>query len=207
MSDAVVFENVSLTRNQTPILRDVSFTLAKGTCSAILGPNGSGKTTITRAIAGTMFPTSGKATVLGNTLGQCNIIELRKRIGIVNPSTDSADYHSSGAVVDSDLSAIDAVCTGYFGTIGLYETPTSEQRDHAEHLLKQVERVQQGDARVLLRRVPRRLHQDDPAAARQPAAPMQSGLRWGWCVTDTLFICLSGSLTWFHAFAFFFCGL
>ncbi|HAI12830.1 MAG TPA: cobalamin/Fe3+-siderophore ABC transporter ATP-binding protein [Phycisphaerales bacterium] len=138
MSDAVVFENVSLTRNQTPILRDVSFTLAKGTCSAILGPNGSGKTTITRAIAGTMFPTSGKATVLGNTLGQCNIIELRKRIGIVNPSTDSADYHSSGAVVDSDLSAIDAVCTGYFGTIGLYETPTSEQRDHAEHLLKQV---------------------------------------------------------------------
>lgn len=135
MPDAVVFDKVSLMRNQTQILREVSFTLPKGTCTAILGPNGSGKTTITRAIAGTMFPTSGIATVLGHTLGQCNIIELRKRIGIVNPTTDSADYHSSGAVVDSDLSAIDAVCTGYFGTIGLYDKPTSEQRDHAEHLL------------------------------------------------------------------------
>ena len=57
---------------------------------------------------------------------------------------------------------------------------------------------------VPLPRVPRRLHQDDPAApaARQPAAHMQSGLWWG-CVTETLFICLSGSLTWFHALAFF----
>lgn len=138
MSIAVEFEHVSLMRNGTAILRDVSFSLPRGTCSAILGPNGSGKTTITRAIAGTMFPTSGKATVLDQTLGQCNISEMRKRIGIVNPSTDSTEYHSSGAVVDSDLSAIDAVCTGYFGTIGLYAAPTTAQRDHAEHLLKQV---------------------------------------------------------------------
>ncbi|MAX26913.1 MAG: cobalamin/Fe3+-siderophore ABC transporter ATP-binding protein [Phycisphaeraceae bacterium] len=138
MRDAVVFENVSLTRNGTPILRDVSFTLAKGTCSAILGPNGSGKTTITRAIAGTMFPSAGKATIMGHTLGQCSIIEMRKRIGIVNPSTDSTEYHSSGAVVDSDLTAIDAVCTGYFGTIGLYDTPTVDQRDHAAHMLQSV---------------------------------------------------------------------
>jgi iron complex transport system ATP-binding protein len=138
MSDAVVFENVSLTRNGTPILRDVSFTLAKGTCSAILGPNGSGKTTITRAIAGTMFPSAGKATVMGQTLGHCNIIELRKRIGIVNPTTDDASTHYPGSVVDSELTAIEAVCTGYFGTIGLYDTPTTDQRDHAAHMLQSV---------------------------------------------------------------------
>lgn len=138
MSNAIVFKNVSLIRNQTPILNDVSFSLPKGSCSAILGPNGSGKTTITRAIAGHMFPTSGKIVVLGNELGKTNVIELRKRIGIVNPTTDNSQSHVTGSVVDSDLTAIEAVCTGFFGTIGLYDKPTSDQQDHAADMLKHV---------------------------------------------------------------------
>jgi iron complex transport system ATP-binding protein len=138
MPHAVVFDKVCVTRNQTHILNNVSFALPKGTCTAILGPNGSGKTTITRAIAGTMFPTRGHATVLGQTLGECNIVDLRKRIGIVNPTTDGGGFHASGSVVDSDLTALEAVCTGYFGTIGLYDKPTADQIDHAHHMLVSV---------------------------------------------------------------------
>ncbi|MBL4699848.1 MAG: ATP-binding cassette domain-containing protein [Phycisphaeraceae bacterium] len=136
MPHAVMFDNVSLVRNQTPILKDVSFTLPKGQCSAILGPNGSGKTTITRAIGGQMFPTAGQITVMGQQLGKCNILELRKRIGIVN--ADSSGTYATGSVVNNNLTAIEAVCTGFFGTISLYNNPTADQRDHAAHMLKQV---------------------------------------------------------------------
>lgn len=44
-------------------LKDVSLTLEKGTCVALIGPNGCGKTTLIKAILGMALPDSGDITL------------------------------------------------------------------------------------------------------------------------------------------------
>lgn len=43
--------------------KDISLTIADGSITGLLGPNGSGKTTIMKAICGFHFPTSGSITI------------------------------------------------------------------------------------------------------------------------------------------------
>lgn len=135
---AIDAHGLVLRRGTTTILDGITCTVPRGQAAAILGPNGCGKTTFARLLVGQLFPTAGQLTVLGQTLGHTDIRALRKRVGLVNPTTDSGSAHVSGAVVDASLSATDAVCTGYFATVGLYDTPTANQRGHARQLLASV---------------------------------------------------------------------
>lgn len=147
---AVDARGVRVVRRETVILDGVDFQLRRGACCAVLGPNGCGKTTLARAITGQMFLTDGVMRVLGETIGRTDIRALRRRIGVVNPTTDAAGVHVPGAVVDADLSATDAVVTGFFATVGLYDKPTDEQRDRARHMLEVVGLGQRKDHRLAL---------------------------------------------------------
>lgn len=51
-----------------PILRDVSFTAARGSITLIVGENGAGKTTLLRTIAGFIAPTAGTVQFDGTDL-------------------------------------------------------------------------------------------------------------------------------------------
>ena len=46
-------------------VEDVSFTITKGECFALLGVNGAGKTTVFKMLTGDINPTSGKAYIKG----------------------------------------------------------------------------------------------------------------------------------------------
>ena len=48
-----------------PAVDGISFTLAQGSVTGLLGGNGAGKTTTIAAVMGLTTPTSGKVTVLG----------------------------------------------------------------------------------------------------------------------------------------------
>ena len=48
-----------------PALQDVTFSAAPGARVAILGPNGGGKTSLFRVIAGELEPAAGEVTVAG----------------------------------------------------------------------------------------------------------------------------------------------
>ncbi len=135
---AIHAENLVVRRGTTTILDGLSCSIRRGQAAAILGPNGCGKTTFVRCVTGSMFATQGKLAVLGQTIGSTNILELRKRIGLVNPTTDHGFAHVTGAVVDAALSTTQAVCTGYFATVGLYDKPSAEQINHARQLLQTV---------------------------------------------------------------------
>lgn len=65
MSPIINFENVNFTYQETPVLKDVSFTIQFGESIGIIGPNGGGKTTLLKLIMGFLKPASGSISVLG----------------------------------------------------------------------------------------------------------------------------------------------
>ncbi|MCE9590127.1 MAG: ATP-binding cassette domain-containing protein [Planctomycetes bacterium] len=147
---AVEIEHLTVVRGQTTILSDVSCIIPYGECTVLLGPNGCGKTTLTRVITGQSFITAGRALVLGEEIGETDVRALRRRIGVVNPTAGDSHAANSGAVVDAELTSVEVVLTGIFGTIGLYERPTAEQVALADHHLQQVGLGHRRDLRFAL---------------------------------------------------------
>ena len=62
------------------MLRGVSFSVARGQIVGLLGPNGCGKTTTLRLIAGFLSPDAGEARVCGQTVG-AGSLAARRHIG------------------------------------------------------------------------------------------------------------------------------
>ena len=50
---------ISFAYRGVPVLEDVTFSLAEGEMAALLGPNGTGKTTLLRTINGILRPGGG----------------------------------------------------------------------------------------------------------------------------------------------------
>src|SRR3989344_8789753 len=69
-----------------PVLSDVNFSIDKGSFAYLVGPTGSGKTTIFRLIIGDLTPSDGQI-VLGEldlaNLPKSKIPDLRRRVGVV----------------------------------------------------------------------------------------------------------------------------
>lgn len=144
---AVQATDLHVQRGGTAILRGIDCTIGRGQCAALLGPNGCGKTTFARALTGHIFPSQGQVRVLGHTLGQTDVRALRQKIGVVNPITDSAGAHVPGAVVDASLTATEAVVTGFFASVALYDRPSQQQLTRSRAVLDQVGLSQRKDHR------------------------------------------------------------
>lgn len=71
-------------------LRGVSFTLELGEKVALMGANGSGKTTFVHCLNGLLKPVSGEVTVDGlSTKGSKKLYEIRRRVGMVFQNPDN----------------------------------------------------------------------------------------------------------------------
>src|SRR5215467_16320351 len=66
------------------ILDAIDWTVERGEHWAILGANGSGKTSLLSTLTGYMPLTAGGISMLGETYGRTDWRELRKRIGLVS---------------------------------------------------------------------------------------------------------------------------
>ena len=84
MSSVLVLDDVSVVRDQNPILKQVSWTVDSEERWAILGPNGAGKTTLLQIASASMHPTSGSALILDEKLGKVDLAELRPRVGFAS---------------------------------------------------------------------------------------------------------------------------
>ncbi|WP_026695474.1 ABC transporter ATP-binding protein [Peribacillus kribbensis] len=125
----ISLQDIHWQRNEKQILDQVNWQVKTGQHWALLGLNGSGKTSILKIITGYQWPSGGSVSVLGQLFGKTNIPELRKSIGWVSSSLDD-QYNAR----PSD-SALEVVISGKFASIGLYEQISREDVEEALKLL------------------------------------------------------------------------
>jgi iron complex transport system ATP-binding protein len=130
MSDIIDLDEISWQRNQKSILQGVSWQVAKGQHWAVLGLNGSGKTTILNMINGYIWPTKGTVSVLGHPFGTIDLRELRKSIGWVSSSFQEKMHYN-------DLTD-HVVISGKHASIGLYEKPEEADFEQAHQLMREL---------------------------------------------------------------------
>ena len=83
MTATVDIESVSLSLGGKPVLSDLSLALGPGESLAVVGPNGSGKTSMLRLLATLVKPSSGTGTILDRQIMSPSIREIRGRIGLI----------------------------------------------------------------------------------------------------------------------------
>ncbi|MGM8364543.1 ABC transporter ATP-binding protein [Virgibacillus sp. W0181] len=126
MKMVIDMKNVSWKRTGKTILTDINWQVEKGQHWAVLGLNGSGKTSLLNMVNGYIWPTTGTVSVLGERFGKTDIRELRKSIGWVSSSMQE---RINGRHVVEDI-----IVSGKFASVGL---------DHLEPVKNDYERVYQ----------------------------------------------------------------
>ena len=99
---AIELKHVYKYYDDTPVLKDISFSVGRGETKIILGGSGSGKSTILKLIIGLEQADEGEVWVEGENItryGEGRLMEVRRRIGMV---------FQAGALFDS-LSVADNV--------------------------------------------------------------------------------------------------
>jgi iron complex transport system ATP-binding protein len=167
----------SFRRDGVDILRGVEWTIESGQHWAVLGPNGSGKTSLARILGAYEWPSEGAVEVLGDRFGRTDLRELRKKIGLVSSALEPRfpDAEDARSIVLSGLEA----------SIGKNRAFTSAEEARALSALEAVgaahlERrpfgvLSQGERqRVLIARAlvaaPRLLVLDEPCEGLDPVA-------------------------------------
>src|ERR671934_2292224 len=75
----LVAEHLARSFGAHAVVRSLDLTVAPGARVALRGPNGSGKTTVLRCIAGTVMPSGGRISIGGHPAGT---IEARRLVGV-----------------------------------------------------------------------------------------------------------------------------
>ena len=78
--------NLSFWRGERKIFNDLSLTIPRGKITAIMGPSGTGKTTLLKLIGGQLAPENGSIIVDGDNVHSLNrrrLFELRAKMGML----------------------------------------------------------------------------------------------------------------------------
>lgn len=81
--DDIRFNGVSFSYEEKPVLKNVTFTIPKGKTTAIVGSNGSGKTTVLKLLERLYDPDSGTITYGADDIRAYHLNEWRDSIGYV----------------------------------------------------------------------------------------------------------------------------
>ena len=109
------------------VIKDVSFDLNSGCLMGVLGANGSGKTTMLKAICG-ILPHEGSCRLEQTQLERLTVRQLAKLCSYIP--------QRSGIAID--ISALDVVLMGFNPQLGLLERPTKAMQQTAMETLAQV---------------------------------------------------------------------
>lgn len=129
--DLIRFENVNFTyksedENDVTVLRDFNLNVEQGSFVALLGHNGSGKSTVAKLANGILFPEKGCVYVDGQQVtDDDSVFDIRKKVGMVFQNPDNQIVAS---IVEEDVA---------FGAENL-GLPPDEIRIRVDDALKRV---------------------------------------------------------------------
>ena len=141
-SPLIALQNARVALDGRVILRDLNWSLRRGAHTAILGANGSGKSTFARLIAGQIwpFPARSRTYCFGETPTHTPLL-ARERIAHLAPETQEKYVRQSLVGAEGErgwqLSVGQTVATGWFDSWLLHQSPDAAQHARAAELLSQ----------------------------------------------------------------------
>ena len=73
------------------VLQDLSFSIAKGSVTTLVGPNGCGKTTLLRALTGQLSQTTGDISICGKDIAAYGRKELARTVALLPQTRNTPD--------------------------------------------------------------------------------------------------------------------
>jgi len=122
MSAIIEADHLTIRFGSFTAVNDVSFAIAKGELFGFLGPNGSGKTTIIKALCGLLQPTEGTGRILGMDIRK-DAADIRRRVG----------YMSQKFGLYEDLTVAENIAF-YAGVYGLSGSRAHERTQQVQNL-------------------------------------------------------------------------
>ena len=114
LNSGIELKHVFFGYNSSPTLRDVCLSFEKGKMTAIVGPTGSGKTTLIHMIPRFYDATAGSVTIDGTPIREFDLASLRSQIALVSQDVQiindtikkNVEYSFKGTVSDEEFSEI-----------------------------------------------------------------------------------------------------
>lgn len=129
MKEILNYKNIIFKRDGRKILKDINWKVCESENWALLGLNGSGKSTILSMIPAYTFATSGELSVFGKTFGSCVWNDVKTKVGFVSSTLNNF----SDRLNTQTLS--DVVLSGKYNSIGIYQEITQQDREEANKII------------------------------------------------------------------------
>lgn len=123
---AIELHNLTVTYQNRPAVWNLDYTIPMGKLAAIIGPNGSGKTTSLKAIMGLLKPSSGYVKIFGKSLD-----EVREKVAYV-PQRGSVDW-------DFPINVLETVMMGRTNRRTIFKWTTKKDKELAFQALERVQ--------------------------------------------------------------------
>ncbi|WP_449245690.1 ABC transporter ATP-binding protein [Desulfobacca acetoxidans] len=118
-------KNVSLQLNEQQVLQEVNLRAAPGEVTVLLGPNGSGKTSLLLCLAGHLHPSRGKIRLCGQPLASMSYRSLAQTLAIV-----PQDHHPI-----FPYQVREVILLGRIARVGFWSQPTVHDYDVVEKII------------------------------------------------------------------------
>ncbi len=118
--------NISFSYDDELIFEEISFSINKGDVLCVLGPNGTGKTTLIKCLNGLQDIDSGEILINGKNIKKLSFSQISKHVG----------YIPQSHVPSFPFSVFDVVLMGRSPYLKLTESPRKEDEKIAEKSLK-----------------------------------------------------------------------
>lgn len=129
-------ENISAGYGDKVIIKNINFTTRNSEFTALLGLNGTGKTTLLKTISGLIKPINGKCLINGKNMSS---LKEKERAQIIS-------YMSQRHSIVYDIKVIDVVIMGITPYLSIFETPSKVHREMAYEVIKLMGMEEYGDS-------------------------------------------------------------
>ena len=123
----IELQHISVSFGDRCVLDDISASIAKGRITAVMGPNGCGKTTLLRCIGGLLEPNGGEAIIDGRPVHDYSARALAQKVAFVRQH----------AQTDFEFSAFETVLMGRNPYQRRLQNESQADWDIVEHCMRQ----------------------------------------------------------------------